>query len=745
MAILETCKAFLVSNSLIFTGILVFLFILWLIGIRFIPNNKVGIIEKVIASKKNKSGGIIALNGETGFQADVLRGGIYIYPRFFYKIHMVNIITIPQGEIGYAFARDGKPLSSSQTLGRIVKSDSETVGFEDVRTFLNNDGQKGPQRLILREGTYAINLAQFIIITNQTTYYMSLNIPDEKKQIQDMSNLIRERNGFTPLVISDQIDSLGIVTVHDGPPIKNGEIIAPMVEDHDKFQNPQAFIDAGGYRGRQLDVLTDGTYFINALFATVEIKEKLDIPIGQVGVVNYFTGEDGEDLSGEGYDQGNLVAKGQKGVWEQVLEPGKYPWNPYAGKVYKIPTSNFLLQWEEHSENEFNYDSKLQEINLITSDAFQPSLPLSVVIRINPDKAAKVIQRFGEIKTLVEGTLDPLVGAYFKDVSQQRTLLEFINSRSDIQKDATEAMKKKFAEYDLTVAEVIIGTPQNSKDDDTIDKIYKQLQDRQLAKEEGKTFEAKKDSQLKQQEFVKAKKSAEMQEALTASEMEITITDNKGKADVKHAEQAALVMGKNVEAAAKKTEIEAKAAATKVKIAANAEAEQISEIAKARAFEIQQRGDAEANTTAKKGIAEALGVQERTKAVGANNIAMIEVAKALSEAIANFSGDLVPKTSITMGEATGEKHEGGLFDLLLLKLLDPKAFASDAPDGSNLNDNEFVTKIKDELLSQISVDAPAKQDNSTQSETTEKVDTETDTDEVYATKVTVENVEGLSD
>ena len=37
--------------------------------------------------------------------------------------------------------------------------------FQDVRAFLADGGQRGPQRRILREGTYAINLAQFVVIT----------------------------------------------------------------------------------------------------------------------------------------------------------------------------------------------------------------------------------------------------------------------------------------------------------------------------------------------------------------------------------------------------------------------------------------------------------------------------------------------------------------------------------------------------------------------------------------------------
>ena len=39
--------------------------------------------------------------------------------------------------------------------------------FQDVAPFLMSGGQKGPQRKILREGTYAINTTQFAIITDE--------------------------------------------------------------------------------------------------------------------------------------------------------------------------------------------------------------------------------------------------------------------------------------------------------------------------------------------------------------------------------------------------------------------------------------------------------------------------------------------------------------------------------------------------------------------------------------------------
>ncbi len=110
--------------------------------------------------------GFIALNGEAGYQPKVVRGGVHFFMPFQYAMHRANLVTIPQGQIGYVFARDGKPLPPTQTLASNVEADD----FQDVREFLTKGGQKGPQRKILREGTYAINLAQFIVLTAQSTY-----------------------------------------------------------------------------------------------------------------------------------------------------------------------------------------------------------------------------------------------------------------------------------------------------------------------------------------------------------------------------------------------------------------------------------------------------------------------------------------------------------------------------------------------------------------------------------------------
>ena len=138
-------------------------------------------------------------------------------------------MTIPQGKIGYIFARDGKLLDPTQTLA----SNVDVSDFQDVESFLKNGGQRGPQRRILREGTYAINLVQFIVLTDERVYSLPLSRED-MDVIQSMAQVITERGGFFPVIIKDTDDKIGIATVHDGPSLAQGEIIAPVVGDDSK-------------------------------------------------------------------------------------------------------------------------------------------------------------------------------------------------------------------------------------------------------------------------------------------------------------------------------------------------------------------------------------------------------------------------------------------------------------------------------------------------------------------------------
>jgi uncharacterized membrane protein YqiK len=130
----------------IWTGVVVAILILLRAAniFRYIPNNQVGIVERMWAAKGSIKSGFIALHGEAGFEPEILRGGVHVFIPFTYRIHKSDLVTVGQGKIAYVFARDGAPLGASQVLA--ANDTEEKSDFQDARKFLVNGGQKGPQR-----------------------------------------------------------------------------------------------------------------------------------------------------------------------------------------------------------------------------------------------------------------------------------------------------------------------------------------------------------------------------------------------------------------------------------------------------------------------------------------------------------------------------------------------------------------------------------------------------------------------
>ena len=736
---------------LIIAGIVVVVLILIIYGIgaTSIGSDEVGIVEKWWSSGGSvPADGLIALKGEAGYQPEVLRAGVHFKTPFKYKVKKVRLVTIPQGQIAYVFSRSGEGLGEGQTLGKVVP---QSKSFQDVVAFLNNGGQKGPQRQILREGTYAFNLAQFIIITKDRVHSIYTS-KEETAQIETMRSDLAKDSGFNPVVISsskvseqynqqddgseiDAVykkignksisrDTIGIVTINEGPTPDNGAIIAPIVGDgidnefyHNNFQEPEKFLAADGRKGKQMQVLTDGVYFINRMFATVDIVPKSIIDIGYVGVVVSYFGDKGEDVSGTGYSHGELVEQGKKGIWRDSMMPGKYAFNTYAGKVVPVPTTNVILKWISGQSGVHKLDDNLKEISLITKDAFEPNLPLTVVFNIDYRKASSVIQRFGDIKMLIEQSLDPMVAGYFKNIGQTKTLIELVQDRSQIQQQAADEMKTKFKLYDLELQEVLIGTPAASASDTRIEKILAQLRDRQVAMEEIKTNEAKQKSAEKQRELNEAEAKAMAQSALTQSSIDIEVADNKGKSELRLAEQLAFKTQKLAEAdkykrtqeadaerytreaqaaaEAKTIELTAEANAKQVEFQAKAESFKLETVGKATALNIKAVADATAEQETKVGIAKGAAAKALVEAYGGPDLQVRQsVMIAFAEALKISKSPLVPQT-IIMGGADGKTPNAmeGIMSMVLANMASEK--------GSIIPKKNENTDVKDVIKPQI--------------------------------------------
>ena len=570
-------------------------------GMKIIPENQLGIVyKKFVIFGKNATlpdGKIIALNGEAGHQVDALAPGIYWgYWVWQYDITLASFTNIPKGFIGVVESRDGKPISGGRNLGRKVDSDA----FQNARAFLENGGERGPQIDFIPAGAWRINTALF----NVKDIVPVKNIPNGK---------------------------IGIVTTKDGQSLPTGEIAGKEIFGHSSFQNGQAFIDNGGYKGTQEQVILSGNYFINPMFADVEIQDMTPVAMAHVGVVIAYVGEAGEDVTGDTFKHGNLVKRGQKGVWIDGYDPGKYPINYVTHKLECVSTANIVLNWADSKSESHNLDKELSTITVRSADGFKFNLDVSQIIHIPRSDAPKVIARFGSVANLVTQVLEPTIGNYFRNAAQSSDAIDFLKQRQERQADARKKIADALIEYNVVAVDTLIG------DIVPPPELMKTLTDRKIAEQERVTYETQRGAEEVKKELMQAKALADTQPLVVTAQRKVEIA----KFD------AAAVIEKAGGDAKSKT--------------VNAEAD---------AHVLEVMGVAKSSNVKAVGLAESEVIRLKTAAVGQSNYAIIEVGRALAENHIK----LVPEIFAGGGNGQGG---GTLVDVLIANILRDKMLATE--------------------------------------------------------------------
>lgn len=570
------------------------------LGWIFISPSMSGLVEKKWSMKGDlPMGKIIATNGEAGVQADLLAPGLHMFKWWWmYSIKEIPPIEIPSGKIGVVKAQNGASLESGFILAKhVVDCDN----FQDAKKFLDGKGVIGVQRQFLRNGVYRINTALFEI---------------------DISDAVLVEEG-----------KIGIVTVKDGKSIPHGEIAARMKVTHRKFQDADEFLNEGGERGLQEEILPPGEYFINPLFAEVELQEQVKVPIGTVGVVTSYIGDEPQDTSGSEFRHGIIVSNGQKGVQKDPLNPGMYPTNKRVSVVEIVPTTNIVLNWANAKSEAHELDSHLSTITARTKDGFPINLDVSQIINIAHDEAPKVIARFGTLKNLISQVLEPTIGNYFRNAVQEKEALQFITARKEMQESAKAYIIRVLAEYNVVGVDTLIG--------DIIppDALMEPIRQKHIAIQQTLTFIEQEKKEVARKQVVIASTSADMQGEVIRAQQEVLISERKAESVVKKQD------GDN----------------TAIKSKAEADAFAIEKRSKAEGEAEKNVGFAQAEVILKKGESTATAYKKQTDAMGKENFTAMQIMNSLS-----VSGmEIVPK--IVTG---GTGSSGGVDALIGLTMLD---------------------------------------------------------------------------
>ncbi len=508
-AVAALVAPFLFASGWLERGALLFALLVFaplLLGVVVIRETQVGVVVKKFARRSLSAGRLIALEDEAGYQADTLPPGVHLgYGFWQYSVAKAPVLVVPAGEIALVVAADGAPLPAGCILGRAVDCDN----FQDARRFLLGGGEKGRQLGLLTAGTYRINPALFQVVTASAA----------ARHGMDAAELH---------VYHVEPDMVGIVTTLDGRPIDPGEIAGPVIPGHDNFQNARAFLEAGGRRGLQEQVLLSGSWNLNPWFVRVEQVPMLAIPIGSVGVVISYVGLAHEDVSGSAFKHGDLVNVGHKGVWVAPLNPGKHPINTRIMRVELVPTTNIVLNWASRTEAH-HYDARLSSITVRSKDGFAFNLDVSQIIHVGALDAPKVISRIGSMQNLVDHALQPIVGNYFRNSAQHHTVLDFLNARSERQAEAAGHIRTALAAYDVQAIDTLIGdiTPPAE--------LMKTQTDRKIAEEERKTYETQEAAQNQRQELVRATALANIQQQMVDADQGVRIAELRAQSTIKQA------------------------------------------------------------------------------------------------------------------------------------------------------------------------------------------------------------------
>ncbi|MFI4982551.1 MAG: SPFH domain-containing protein, partial [Nevskiales bacterium] len=233
-----------------------------------------------------------------------------------------------------------------------------------------------------------------------------------------------------------------------------------------------------------------------------------------------------------------------------------------------------------------NLDKDLSPIEAKSSEGFVFMIDLQVQIHVPDSDAPRVISTVGTMGNLVNEVLQAAVGNHFRDKLQSMPAIDFIQKRADVQQQAQDHITERLKVYRVETRGVYIQDVVFPK------QLVEVLTAREIANQQRATYDAERAAQDQRLLLEASRGRADQQSALAQSMIGVDIARNRAAA-----------------------------------VQAQADGE---------AYRLDKVGEASAVQTRAEGLAVAAGLEAQTRAVGAGQAAVINVAKALAGGTQRF-------------------------------------------------------------------------------------------------------------
>lgn len=359
---------------------------------------------------------------------------------------------------------------------------------------------------------------------------------------------------YTSFRIDVGTGEMAILIHKTGQDVLNGDELAPGMES----------------KGVQPEVLREGRYFRNPLYWDWEVKPQTVIPQGKLGVLISLAGDDlpyGEFLARVDAQERVIT----KGIVPKVLNPGRYPINPYlfevelrdpqtvpagyrgvvtnlAGPLPKAPNTLLVepgergVQKETLDSGTYYINPFVTRINLVdcrsqrfnisqnkdmgfpSKDGFWISLDGVIEFRVDPKRAAEIYVIYNETgqgermdEELIRKVLLPNARSFCRLQGSNELGREFISgeTRTQFQEKFQQAMKDACEPLGVEIIQALITRIRPPE------QIAKPVRERELAKQQEKQYQQQILQQKSEERLAVEKELVKQKQALVQAEQEV--------------------------------------------------------------------------------------------------------------------------------------------------------------------------------------------------------------------------------
>lgn len=324
---------------------------------------------------------------------------------------------------------------------------------------------------------------------------------------------------------------VGLITAKDGKSLPPDTVYAPEWDNPDQMLDAKYFLTEGnGYKGPQLTVLKPGNYKINTKLFEVKQVAVLNVQVGQAAVIKSNVGEpvDTDD---------RLVPKGSRGVWDKALTEGKYYYNTEAHEVTVIDIRQTKVSYTaERESGESKLDQPMQPITVRSQDGFTFPVDVRVTYKIDPENAPRAVAMIGGDDLILSKLVTPRVRAVFRNNAEKVKALDYVQSRSQQEKQSAQMLKDDLSKYGVTILDISIGEIGGQE---TLGTLLKTLTDREIALQEQLTFEEQQRAAEKEKALKRTIQEAEEEKRLATAAYGVKVADEEKKMVIINAEAEA--------------------------------------------------------------------------------------------------------------------------------------------------------------------------------------------------------------